>query len=578
VATTGFGAPALSESGTLPAGVSFVDNQNGTATLSGTPDVGTGGSYPLQITASNGVTPDYVQAFTLTVDEQPSIKSQNATTFGAGVAGTFTVTTGGYPAPSLSEAGSLPDGVSLVDNGDGTATISGTATVAGDYPITITATNGIGEDATQSFTLTVTHAPQTINFTSTPPAAPVVGQTYDVAATGGSSGNPVTFAIDASSSAVCTISAATVTLVHPGACLIDAAQAGDAEYASATAAQTVTVTKADTSTSLDVQPHTIVATVSAVAPGAGTPTGSVVFSVDGSPVGTAPLVAGVATLSYTVPAGKAHNVSAVYAGDDDFTGSSASTARHDPTITATVSSSTAKTKYGWYRSSVVITFKCTTHGAPLTSACPGAVTLSHSGAGQSVTRTIMAADGGTATVTVSGINVDKTAPRVAVGGVKNHAVYFGGAPAARCVGSDALSGLASCRISSAANGDTVTVTATATDKAGNTSTASARYQVLRFYVLNAAYRDGAFQLRQGHTYTLVALTTSKSRPRYYDAAPAGQGPHPADNLFNPAGRQFGLNRFTLAVHIDTGLGRYQFWNLGVKVGNTMNLIKFHPIS
>jgi hypothetical protein len=47
--------------------------------------------------------------------------------------------------------------VTFVDNGNGTATISGIpgAGTAGAYPITITATNGIGTPASQSFTLTV---------------------------------------------------------------------------------------------------------------------------------------------------------------------------------------------------------------------------------------------------------------------------------------------------------------------------------------------------------------------------------------------------------------------------------------
>ena len=41
----------------LPTGVTFTDNGDGTATLAGTPAAGTGGSYPLTFTASNGVNP-----------------------------------------------------------------------------------------------------------------------------------------------------------------------------------------------------------------------------------------------------------------------------------------------------------------------------------------------------------------------------------------------------------------------------------------------------------------------------------------------------------------------------------------
>jgi hypothetical protein len=151
----------ITQSGALPSGVTFTDNGDGTATLAGTPTVGTGGSYPLTITASNGVLPNSSQAFTLTVNEPTHITSANHTTFAVGTAGTFTVTTaGGYPTPPvLTETGALPAGVTFADNGDGTATIAGTPTAGGSFPITITANNGVPPDATQSFTLTVNQSP-----------------------------------------------------------------------------------------------------------------------------------------------------------------------------------------------------------------------------------------------------------------------------------------------------------------------------------------------------------------------------------------------------------------------------------
>jgi hypothetical protein len=83
------------------------------------------------------------------------ITSANNTTFTAGTAGTFTVTVSGSPTPTVTESGTLPTGVSLVDNGNGTATLSGTASNTGSYPITITAHNAVGPDATQTFTLTI---------------------------------------------------------------------------------------------------------------------------------------------------------------------------------------------------------------------------------------------------------------------------------------------------------------------------------------------------------------------------------------------------------------------------------------
>src|SRR5205807_1215599 len=85
----------------------------------------------------------------------PSITSDDHTTFTAGSLGSFTVTTTGYPAPSLSETGTLPDGVTFTDNGNGTATLAGTPTLAGSYPFSITASNSIGTDDSQSFTLAI---------------------------------------------------------------------------------------------------------------------------------------------------------------------------------------------------------------------------------------------------------------------------------------------------------------------------------------------------------------------------------------------------------------------------------------
>ncbi len=161
ITTTGFPTASLSESGALPGGVTFLDNENGTATLSGTPAAGNGGTYTLSITASNGVAPEAEQTFTLTVDQAPAITSDDATTFTVGSAGTFSITTTGFPTASLSESGALPGGVTFLDNGDGTATLSGTPTAGsgGTYTLSLTADNGVMPEATQSFTLTVDQAP-----------------------------------------------------------------------------------------------------------------------------------------------------------------------------------------------------------------------------------------------------------------------------------------------------------------------------------------------------------------------------------------------------------------------------------
>src|SRR6185437_11175711 len=167
--STGFPTAALLESGTLPSGISFVDNSDGTATLSGTPAAGTGGTYVFTISASNGVSPDASQSFTLTIDQAPSIISANSTTFTVGTSGSFTITSTGFPTAALLESGTLPSGISFVDNGDGTATLSGTpaAGTGGSYPFTISASNGVSPDASQNFTLTIDQAPAITSASST---------------------------------------------------------------------------------------------------------------------------------------------------------------------------------------------------------------------------------------------------------------------------------------------------------------------------------------------------------------------------------------------------------------------------
>jgi hypothetical protein len=89
--------------------------------------------------------------------------------------------------------------------------------------------------------VTVHQGSQSINFTSTAPSdAMVAGPTYTVTAAS-TSGLPVQLSIDASSKSICSISGSTsassVSFQEPGNCVIDANQAGDANYEPATQQQ-----------------------------------------------------------------------------------------------------------------------------------------------------------------------------------------------------------------------------------------------------------------------------------------------------------------------------------------------------
>ena len=88
---------------------------------------------------------------------------------------------------------------------------------------------------------TVSKAAQAISFSG--PGTATAGGTAALQATGGGSGNPVTFAVDpASGTGVCSVAGTTATFLAAGTCVIDANQAGGANYdAAPTVTRRVTV-------------------------------------------------------------------------------------------------------------------------------------------------------------------------------------------------------------------------------------------------------------------------------------------------------------------------------------------------
>ncbi len=180
VTATGNPLPMISGTGSLPIGVTLTS----AGVLSGTPTQS--GTFPITLTATNGVPPDATLGFTLTVDGPPTITSANSATFTQGQAGSFTVTASGTPSSMFSETGTLPTGMTLSSGG----VLAGTPTQSGSFPITITASNGHGSD-TQGFNITVV-APVTLctpgyySSTGYTPCAAASPGTY-VATTGATS-------------------------------------------------------------------------------------------------------------------------------------------------------------------------------------------------------------------------------------------------------------------------------------------------------------------------------------------------------------------------------------------------------
>ncbi len=127
ITATGIPTPAIGPAGSIPPGVSVSVGANGSLTLSGSASVPLG-TYTIPFQATNG-TGTATENFTLVLGATtPQIISANEFNDNGGVATTFTIHAAGNPAPSISLGPDfrMPDGYSFRDNGNGTATISGT--------------------------------------------------------------------------------------------------------------------------------------------------------------------------------------------------------------------------------------------------------------------------------------------------------------------------------------------------------------------------------------------------------------------------------------------------------------------
>jgi Putative Ig domain len=172
--------------GALPQGLSFTGGNP--ATIEGTPAVGSGGQYHVNVGVSLGSKVHIYGSLTLNVDEAPSFISRNSGIIPAGLPGSFTVSTAGFPSvsatplslpltppsnpnqgkgmfftvtglPSTLQASNLnPDGFAT-----GTLNITGSPSPndVGPHFVQITAQNGVGEIARQFLTLQVVQVGRT---------------------------------------------------------------------------------------------------------------------------------------------------------------------------------------------------------------------------------------------------------------------------------------------------------------------------------------------------------------------------------------------------------------------------------
>ena len=200
-------------------------------------------------------------------------------------------------------------------------------------------------------TQTVTQANTSLSLAASTASA-VYGQPVTLTATiavtspgGGTPAGVVTFTDGSATLGTASLNASgvatlTVSSLAVGSHSVAASYAGNANYAgSATSARSVTVARAGTTATLTSsanpatsgQAVTFTATIAANAPGAGTPTGSVQFRIDGADFGgpVALIRLGDEPRHQRLAAGN-HTITAVYSGDGNFV------ATTSPALTQTV--------------------------------------------------------------------------------------------------------------------------------------------------------------------------------------------------------------------------------------------------
>jgi len=170
----------------LPGWLNLQDNGNGTATLSGTPDNGDLGSnsVTLAVTDQNGLFT--LQPFTINVDnanDPPSFTSNPITSGTEDQLYTYNIATTDPDAGDtrVITALSIPTWLSLIDNGDGTAIISGIPLNqnVGNVSIVLNVRDALGANVNQNFTLNISNTNDDPIFQSTPITAAVQSITYN---------------------------------------------------------------------------------------------------------------------------------------------------------------------------------------------------------------------------------------------------------------------------------------------------------------------------------------------------------------------------------------------------------------
>ena len=388
-------------------GIRTCVDQNGNP--SGSPvDTSTVGTHTFTVTAtdSNGLVGEGTATYTVTKGDTTTTvtSSQNPSVFGQSV--TFTATVSAVAPGSGTASGTVTflDGGSTVGTGTlsgGQATFSTSALAVGDHTIT-TSYGGDGDFNASTGSLTgnpqvVDKGDTTTTVTSSQNPS-VFGQSVTFTATvsavapgSGTASGTVTFLDGGSTVGTGTLSGGQATFstsaLAVGDHTITTSYGGDGDFNASTGSLTgnpQVVDKGDTTTTVTSsqnpsvfgQSVTFTATVSAVAPGSGTASGTVTFLDGGSTVGTGTLSGGQATFSTSALAVGDHTITTSYGGDGDFNASTGSLTGNPQVVdkgdtTTTVTSSQNPSVFGQS-----VTFTATVSAvAPGSGTASGTVTF-----------------------------------------------------------------------------------------------------------------------------------------------------------------------------------------------------------
>lgn len=333
---------------------------------------------------------------TQTVNKDSSItsvtSSKNPSPPGTSV--TFSASVVAAPPGSGTPTGavSFKDGASTLATktlSAGKATYTTSTLAAGDHPITVSYSGDASFAASTSGTLTQMVRGSSSTALASSPDPSTFGQNVTLTATitPNSATGTVTFknngVVLGSSSVVSGKATLSTSVLSVGAHAMAAVYSGSSTLLGSTSPSvTQTVSRAATKTALTSsvdptvfgQPVTFKATVTAVAPGSGTPTGTVTFKNGATALGTVSVTAGIASISTSTLTVGAHSITASYNGTISYNTSTSSSLTQTVNKAATSAKVTSSKNPSTLNQAVTFTVTVTVT-APATGTPTGSVTL-----------------------------------------------------------------------------------------------------------------------------------------------------------------------------------------------------------